>query len=134
MSKLPRSQAFRRRGSWAWYKIQAANRTEFTDPIKTAWLAGILEGEGCFINRRMNTTAFVGIQLGMNDEDVVAQAADLMHSSVKEKRDKRPNHKNGFVAANSGITALTTMLAIYPHMGQRRREKIKACLEFWEHG
>ena len=47
--------------------------------IDIAWLAGLLEGEGCF---RLDKGKYPIIRLGMGDEDVVVRAASLMKTRV----------------------------------------------------
>lgn len=87
------------------------------------WLAGLLEGEGCF--------AFAGtpkIILEMTDEDVVERAAFLINSYVKARTPK-PNRKQVFHTEATGERARNVMEAILPHMGKRRSAKIREVLK-----
>lgn len=96
--------------------------------LNFAWLAGLLEGEGCFL--------FVDgrprITLVMTDEDTVNRAAVLMgtHSTVLKKREA--HHKVPYKAALSGVQACTAMRVLLPLMGSRRRQRIEEVLALRE--
>ena len=92
---------------------------------ETAWLAGLLEGEGCFT---FNRTARV--ILGMTDRDVVERAAKLMKSSTLAKR-LLSSGKTFFSVALCGRRACDLMIAVLPYMGERRRVKIESLLRQW---
>jgi hypothetical protein len=92
--------------------------------LEIAWLAGLLEGEGCFL---IQHHASPSIQLCMNDYDVVAKAARIMEMSLDRihlKKTNQPNHKPGYVLRCDGPEAFVWMRAIRPHMGDRRGAKI----------
>jgi hypothetical protein len=92
--------------------------------IEIAWLAGLLEGEGCFM---IQHHASPSIQLSMTDLDVVIKAAKIMEISldrIHPKRDNQPNHKPCYVLRCDGPEAFIWMRAIRPHMGDRRGAKI----------
>lgn len=89
-----------------------------------AWLAGLLEGEGCFF---LSGRAAPRVSLLMKDEDIVLRAAKVMNAStsVREKIDNRsPNYSNTFQLSISGLEAFTVMKLIRPYMGERRGAKI----------
>lgn len=92
-----------------------------------AWLAGLLEGEGCF-QKRVNHNPL--IQLIMCDKDVVIKAAKIMgaHKVVQVKKDTRGG-KQLYRAIVYGATAISVMNKILPFMGERRSGVIKSCLE-----
>lgn len=107
-----------------------------------AWLAGLLEGEGCFTlihnGYRQTGLAYPRIQLNMTDRDVVRRAADLL--GVKKISVTQPVpglgnfRKEQYRIGLVGSRALDWMLKIFPHMGVRRRRDIEAILSSWEHG
>jgi hypothetical protein len=95
--------------------------------VDNAWLAGILEGEGCFTcsfqNGSENPTP--RIQLTMTDEDVVCKVATLLNTKVtstdwRTKGDKAI-YRTSLARKND---LLNTLTSIYPFMGQRRKAKI----------
>lgn len=96
------------------------------------WLAGLLEGEGCFIlnSRRKNPNHRKSIQvsLAMSDEDVVRRAAALMGTTVNVMREARGTHSKMWRTLASSQKAEDLMLAVRPHMGERRGAKIDAIL------
>lgn len=95
--------------------------------IEIAWLAGLLEGEGCFYSQGRSNGC--GLILGMTDKDVVEKAANLVGGKVRTKSEKRPNHKPAWAFHLTGDTAVSVMKQVLPYMGQRRSQKIKEVLE-----
>ena len=93
------------------------------------WLAGLLEGEGCFHNRSERYFSPL-IQLIMTDADVVIRAAKAMnaHKVVRGKQDSRGG-KPLFRVNVYGTTAANLMQKLLPHMGERRSNKIKEILD-----
>ena len=89
-----------------------------------AWLAGLLEGEGCF---RLSNGRYPSIWLGMTDEDVVRKAATFLQSKVYITLRKVPR-KTVFTAFISGARARDLMKELLPYMGERRSAKITEVL------
>lgn len=97
---------------------------------ETAWLAGLLEGEGCFsFIRRPKGPASVGIWLTMADHDVVGRAAKMMNSQT-HSQDR--GGKTYWRTSPGGYLAVDVMRRIEPHMGARRRDRIAELLEHWD--
>jgi hypothetical protein len=90
------------------------------------WLAGILEGEGCFISA--TTQHSTEIKLSMADLDVVGAAASLFGAPVHTGQKLKPTNKQQYVTYIHGARAAGWMMMLYPFMGLRRKEKIRACL------
>jgi hypothetical protein len=90
--------------------------------VQIAWLAGLLEGEGCFFFRR---TAYV--KLSMTDRDTVEKAAILMDGRTVMAQ-KLPSRKQVYKVEICASRALGVMELILPHMGQRRSEKINSVI------
>lgn len=110
----------------------------FFDPFELAWLAGIIEGEGCiyFVNRRGWRG---GIRVHMTDEDVVRRClavTGLGFIYAGTTPAGRPAwHWN--VTRRDDCARL--LLALYPLMGKRRQAKIaetaeKVCTTYRENG
>lgn len=100
------------------------------DARDLAWLAGLLEGEGCFIaNKR--SPGCPNVRLYMTDRDVVERAATLMGSEVRERKYmvNIPSRQMTYGCSLSGEAAYALMSALLPHMGARRAGKIKELLD-----
>ena len=93
------------------------------------WLAGLLEGGGCFRSRGKSTLI---IQLWMTDRDIVERAHTLMGATTTITVSKRPPRKDAYYFHCSGDLAKYWMETLLPLMGERRREKIKECLSKWK--
>lgn len=86
---------------------------------QAAWLAGLLDGEGCF-DLTHNSPR---LRVKMSDHDVVLRAADLMDARVHEEPPRQPHHKPCMVAQVHGDKAVSVMRAILPYLGHRRTAK-----------
>lgn len=107
-------------------------------PVDLAWLAGLLEGEGCFMLTRLSkeqlgTYRYPLIRLGMVDQDVIERAHSLTGFGTVSHQ-YPPSHRARQVqptwvwAVSRTKEALLLMRTLYPHMGARRREQIDAVL------
>lgn len=96
------------------------------------WLAGLLEGEGCFNLPRANGNS-VRVRLVMTDEDVVRTAVSIFPSSVpvREKwgRSGAKICQMTYCADWMGNHAVGLMNAVLPYMHSRRAAKIKELLQ-----
>lgn len=85
------------------------------------WLAGILEGDGCFSFRGERNRPV--LSLSMTDEDVVKRAADIFGASVHVYHPK--NHfKSVYETIVSCRKSISFMELLLPYLGQRRQNKI----------
>lgn len=96
------------------------------------WIAGMLEGEGCFsivTNRRLPRIDFVS-----TDFDITMRVSDLMGSPMRG-RNRKPGESFGrkpvFVTQLGGKRAAGWMMTIYHLMGNRRRARIREILKIW---
>ncbi len=89
--------------------------------IDVAWLAGLLEGDGCFM---LTYGKYPIIALAMNSGDTVDRAADMWESRVTR-------HKRLHLARVTGVRAIQWMMMIYPFLGNRRRKKVTEIIRFW---
>lgn len=84
------------------------------DRVDAAWLAGLLDGEGCFDAPRGNPR----VRVKMSDLDVVLRAASLLnattHHEIVEGR------KPLLVAQTTGERAVEALTDILPFLGSRR--------------
>lgn len=92
-----------------------------------AWLAGLLEGEGCF-----STPAHRGpfVTVKMTDRDIIDRVAVLWGGvSVFKYGSKKEQHKDGYECTLVDKTLLYKFcLAILPYMGIRRKKKIEGII------
>jgi ERCC4-related helicase len=94
--------------------------------IEAAWLAGFLEGEGCFVYRGNSPK----VQVCSTDKDVIEKAAALMMDLVKINTSARPApRKTVYTTMACGNRAIKVMSAILPYMCTRRAEKIRSILQ-----
>ena len=102
--------------------------------VEIAWLAGLIEGEGCFLRkkRQRGVTFQPIVQIRMSDKDVIDRAAALMGGNVKPMRpsDKTtyPHKKQMWEVRVYDTKARTVMEAVYDLMGARRQAKIEDIL------
>lgn len=112
-------------------------------PIQVAWAAGILEGEGCFSifvrKSAKHDHKSLAIHCEMTDEDVIRKLHAVFNVGTVLERlntsgrvDRRVRKKTWIwsVQNHKGIHEVCT--AVLPHMGIRRKEKIKELLDYVE--
>jgi len=103
-----------------------------------AWLAGLLEGEGCFTwqgHTHNRSHGAIRITLAMCDRDVIERAAALLGCGYREYRHNcRDGHvrKTQYRIQVGGRRAASWMMTIYALMGTRRQEKISEILSQWK--
>ena len=110
------------------------NLKPLKDPITSQqihWIAGILEGEGCFFG---GWSGGINIRLVMTDKDVVDRVADFFGSkvSISDRTKKLPQWKEAYKTQVGGLKAAQWMMIIYSLMGIRRKEKIEELLKIWK--
>ncbi len=95
--------------------------------LELAWLAGLLEGEGCFSLHRRSPE----IRLQMTDRDVVERVALLFGGRrVTAGKPRNWGKQTVFTTSTQGDSAVQIMRAIRPHMGERRGARIDELLGF----
>lgn len=95
-------------------------------PEQLAYLAGLLEGEGCFsIRRRAGRAPVPEVRLQMQDRDVVDRVAAWLEASVYELVARGNQSRPSYVTRVDGTLALVLMKALKPMMGERRTAKIE---------
>lgn len=106
------------------------------------WLAGLLEGEGCFGIKKTSPAKLrhdggrlcrPNIQLVSTDKDIIEKAALLMETSCTgpywaKKNRSNPNVKGFYRCGLQGDRAVALMKKIKPLMGERRTAKIDEVL------
>jgi hypothetical protein len=96
------------------------------DKSDILWLAGYLEGEGCFrigaSGNRPNAIGTPSVKVA-TDLDVAERVANLIGARVGVYI-LRPPRKQAYRAECFGAKAIAVMEAILPYMGERRSAKI----------
>lgn len=93
------------------------------------WIAGLLEGEGCFDG--LNQTS-PRVRLSMTDLDVMIKAAEILGAyNITKNTRITPIGRTVYYLSLHGRNALEWMRRIYPLMGKRRKNKIDECLQAW---
>jgi hypothetical protein len=90
------------------------------------WLAGLVEGEGCYKAQG----GALALQIGMTDRDVIERAARILGTRVYVQPKTAPR-KCIYATVVSGPRAAGWMMTLYSLMGERRKAKIKECLAAW---
>lgn len=97
---------------------------------EAAWLAGILEGEGCFDFNNGNNHQYPRIRIEMRDKDVIERVAVLCGGNGRVRETTRiEKHHNTFkfqVCQKDRVQEV--LAAIRPWMSERRGEKIDSML------
>lgn len=91
------------------------------------WLAGLLEGEGCF----SSTKGYPSIMVKMVDRDVVERAHKILRpvefridgNEVKGYGPYDDVRQRQYVAKIVGRRAVGWMMTLYPLMGRRRQAR-----------
>ncbi len=102
--------------------------------VELAWMAGIVEGEGCFCLRRGDRRyspeyRMPILRVGMTDEDVVRRLQDLW--PAKMYGPYQYGSRKPFWTWEVWGQRLTNLLPLlYPLMGKRRQGKIDEMKEY----
>jgi hypothetical protein len=98
-------------------------------PTDIAWLAGILEGEGCFDIYRSSRGFFTGrIRLEMKDKDIVERAAKMLggRGQVRQIVRENENWSDTYAFGVGSKERLRRILPLlYPYMGKRRQVRLQ---------
>lgn len=105
--------------------------------LDIAWLAGLLEGEGCFRYHSQGKGRIhpgtPGFQLQMTDRDVVAKFANLMARPLLGPYGPYAHRgKEVWACYVTGPQAVGWMMTLYPLLGERRQEKIREMISVWK--
>lgn len=90
--------------------------------IEIAWLAGWLEGEGCFYNEKNGAPC---VSVSTTDKDTAEKAVRFMLAKKSYGRIQREGCKKQWDIRVNCKKAMRVMCLILPFMGSRRSEKIK---------
>jgi len=95
------------------------------------WLAGIVEGEGCFHSSKKTPT----ISIGLTDLDIIYKIRRILNDNRRISQYKnRPGSlgtKTLYRLRYSGHKAVSIMFTLYSLLGSRRKLKIKEVINIW---
>jgi len=100
--------------------------------FELGWLAGILEGEGCF---DLSTNRTPRVRVSMTDEDIVLRVSILFtritgcyHQvfvhTPKGQGERRKAHQQAYTVAAYGSNAVKVIKKTVKYMGARRRQRM----------
>lgn len=94
--------------------------------LELAWLAGLLEGEGCFgMATKKDKYKYPFIQIKMTDYDVIIRVAQLFNKDKVTSARTLPSGKIAYNTYVQGNDAIEVMKMLLPHMFGRRANKIQ---------
>jgi hypothetical protein len=115
---------------------------------KITWLAGLLEGEGCFSpercaywytrgkkSKRKTVGYYFRITINMADRDVIERAIQYVDEligyrvNLNDKPPTNPNYQHQYRAYWYGLRAAMLASLILPFMGKRRESAIIEAIE-----
>ena len=100
------------------------------------WLAGWVEGEGCFDARvawrRKDGSPYHSprISIGCTDKDVAAKAHNMLGGSFYTETCGR--YKPMYRVVIQGKKAIGWMMTLFSLLGKRRQSKIKEVIHLWK--
>ena len=98
------------------------------------WLAGFLEGEGCFgtwvLSAKPKIYRSPRLVVTSTDKDVLDKASILLGGTSRTKR-VLPSGKTAYQVAVGGAKAIGWMMTLYQFMGERRKSKIREVITKW---
>jgi hypothetical protein len=106
---------------------------------KLYWLAGLIEGEGCFspaLRKGWPEYYNPRIRIEMTDKDTLIKASLILYGNDRVTTcnwaNKRFGHKVIYKLDITGQPAMDWMIMLYPMMSSRRQEKIKDVYEKYQ--
>lgn len=101
-------------------------------PIDLAWLAGWLEGEGCFYFTLTKSSPTAIIQVFSVDRDVIDKAAEIMGGRIYFIKPHGTSVQAGWRIHLESLPAIELMKKLLPLMGKRRTSAIELAIHRWD--
>lgn len=101
--------------------------------VDTAWVAGLLEGEGCFsLYAPVGKARRVSVTCCMTDKDVIERLRTIVGAgNVYERKPRKDTWKPAWQwSLTTRPEVMQLIEELYPYMGRRRREKMDEIREF----
>jgi len=93
-----------------------------------AWLAGMVEGEGCI---QWTKSGSPHIHISSTDKDVLEKCGRIVRRDVYGPITKATAKKPQYAVRLYGPMAASWMMTLYPMLGERRRSKVREVLAIW---
>lgn len=88
--------------------------------IQAAWLAGILDGEGCLDFTRQSPR----VRVKMTDHDLILRVATMLPGArIHHEAPRQPHHKPCLVVQVHGDAAVSALRSVLPYLSSRRTAK-----------
>ena len=96
-----------------------------------AWVAGLIEGEGCFSTTKKHPNPCFQIQ--MKDEDVIAKLAEMLGTKYTKRppRNERCQPMYQIMVRRQNFCEWL-ITGIYRWMGERRQAKLNECIAYYQ--
>jgi len=99
------------------------------DVAKLNWLAGLVEGEGCFHG---DIYSPLTLEIVSTDLDVLQKAKAIIgYGSIYSFQPRKLHHKLRYTFKITGVTAVQWAFILYSLLCQRRRAKIRELISNW---
>jgi len=99
--------------------------TETLSDFNLGWIVGILEGEGTF---DLSNKKYPRVRIEMTDKDSVYRFYAVLGVSRTPRHTVRQDKKDSWVGSIHGPQAKLLMVDVFPHMSERRQQKIQEIL------
>jgi len=93
--------------------------------INLSWMAGLLEGEGCFMSK---DNKYPIVTIALTDLDVLEKAKSIFGGKIYELKKRKVHWKDAWTWTLRGENAYLLMMQIRNYMGDRRKNKIDECM------
>ncbi len=116
------------------FRAMKLNPPKLDDQQDVAWLAGLLEGEGCFHEGHTGRTLTPQVEVAMADKDIIERVAQFFGGTSvtpKYRQKMNPNWRTQYRTLATSKRAVIIMQAILPYMGKRRSAKIRSILALY---
>ena len=94
-----------------------------------AWLAGLLEGEGCF---RLGKEKYPYISVACTDRDTIVKAKKILGTRTLDWYETKPLMTTMWRTSVWGNKAIQWMMTLISLMSKRRKAKILEIVNFWK--
>ena len=88
------------------------------------WLAGYLEGEGCFYYGGSRKYPTLRITVESTDLDVISRVASMFNRAICGPKKHNPG-QDTYYTAIAGAPSAGWMMTLYPMLSTRRKSKIR---------
>lgn len=100
-----------------------------------AWVAGLIEGEGCIRCTGKDGRSYPHVKVAMTDEDVIRRCYEITGIGIlsgPHHYGTRPQNKPVYTwAVGRKDECLTLLGGIWPYLGERRKAQTTATLLKW---